>query len=81
MKNHSNGKTTSYQEEKQGLNLKILEITMNIQVKYPELYEYLGEMTITIPDKQNPQIDINNLREYYDSLTSLLGNYIREHAH
>lgn len=62
------------------LNLKILEITMTIQEKYPELSDYLGEMPVTIPDKKSPEINIKTLMEYYDSLTSLLGNYVREHA-
>lgn len=62
------------------LNLKILEITMTIQEKYPELSDYLGEMPVTIPDKKSPEINIKTLMEYYDSLTSLLENYVREHA-
>ncbi|MFZ2324635.1 MAG: hypothetical protein WAV89_13175 [Ignavibacteriaceae bacterium] len=66
-------------ESEKELNLKILEITMTIQEKYPELSEYLGEMPVTIPDTENPEINVENLRAYFDSLTSLLENYIREH--
>lgn len=66
-------------ESEKVLNLKILEITMTIQEKYPELSEYLGEMPVTIPDTESPEINVKNLRAYFDSLTSLLENYINEH--
>ncbi len=66
-------------DSEKDIDLKILEITMTIQEKYPELYEHLGEMPVTIPDTENPEINVKNLRAYLDSLTSLLENYIREH--
>ena len=66
-------------ESEKELNLKILKITMNIHEKYPELSEYLGEMPATIPDTESPEIKVENLRAYFDSLSSLLENYIREH--
>lgn len=61
------------------LNADILKVTMIIQEKYPELSEYLGEMTVTIPDVKRPEINAQNLSVYYDSLTSMLNNYICEH--
>ncbi len=67
-------------ETQNELNAKILEMTMTINEKYPELAKYLGEMPVTIPDVQNPEINIKSLRAYYDSLTSLLENYILEHS-
>ena len=67
-------------ESEKELNLKILDITMTIQEKYPELSEFLGEMPVSIPDKKSPEINSKNLREYFDSLTSILENYAREHA-
>lgn len=66
-------------ESEKELNSKILEITMTIKEKYPELLKYLGEMPVTIPDKKSPEMDSKNLREYYDSLSSILENYVREH--
>lgn len=66
-------------ESEKELNSKILEITMTIKEKYPELLKYLGEMPVTIPDKKSPEMDSKNLREYYDSLSSILENYAREH--
>lgn len=66
-------------ESEKELNAKILDITMIIQEKYPELSKYLGEMPVTIPNKESPEINSKNLREYFDSLTSILENYVREH--
>ncbi|HEY6625706.1 MAG TPA: hypothetical protein VIZ21_02010 [Ignavibacteriaceae bacterium] len=66
-------------ESEKELNVKILDITITIQEKYPELSKYLEEMPVTIPDKKSPEIDRKNLKEYYDSLTSILENYAREH--
>ena len=67
-------------ETEKELNAKILEITMTINEKYPELSKYLGEMPVTIPDVESPEISIKNLRAYYESLTSLLENYILERS-
>lgn len=61
------------------LNSEILRITMTIQENYPELSEYLGEMPVTIPAIISPEINNKNLEAYYDSLNSLLENYIRDH--
>lgn len=63
----------------ENLNKEINELSMTIQQKYPELSDYLDEMTITIPNIEKPRINIENLNDYYDSLTSLLDNYIRQH--
>ena len=56
-------------------NAKILKTTMMIMDKHPELSKYLEEMNVTIPDDKNPEITLQNLKEYYDSLRSLLSNY------
>lgn len=61
------------------LNAKILDITMLIQEKYPELSKYLSEMPATIPIESNPEINSENLQKYYNSLDQLLKKYILEH--
>lgn len=66
-------------ESEKELTLKILNMTNNIQENYPELSEFLGELPVTIPDNESPEINVDNLRAYFDSLTSLLENFIREH--
>lgn len=66
-------------ETEKELNAEILEITMTIKEKYPELTTYLTELPGTIPDNQNPEITINTLREYRNTLKALVENYIQEH--
>ncbi len=58
---------------------RILKITMTILEKYPELYQYIEEMQETIPDEKNPQLTLKNLKTYYNSLHSMLNNYLLEH--
>jgi hypothetical protein len=60
-------------------NELILKITMTINEKYPELSKYLLEMPVTIPDEDDPEITIKNLKQYYTSLKVLLDKYILEH--
>lgn len=59
-------------------NGKIIHITLKIKLKYPELSMYLGEKPITIPNKKYPEITSKILQDYYNSLTSLLDNYLIE---
>ena len=59
----------------QELNSNIIEITMKIQERYPELYELLSEMPITIPNIKNPTINFEILDSYYNSLRSILDTY------
>lgn len=61
------------------LNAAILKITTLIQVEYPELIKYLNEMPVTIPDIENPEINLTILKEYYNSLVSLLSKYAPNH--
>jgi hypothetical protein len=62
------------------LNAKILEITLRIQEKYPELSKYIEEMPITIPDESKPEITHKNLMEYYESLDNTLKKYVLEQS-
>ena len=69
----------SFKETEEDLNSKILEITMKIKDKYPELSKYIEEMQETIPFEKDPEIDIKNLEKYYESLNAMLNKYILEH--
>ncbi len=40
------------------LNQKILNKTMDMKKKYPELSKYIEEMPITIPNLENPEITL-----------------------
>ncbi len=66
------------QTEKE-LNEAILKITMKIQEKFPELSKYIEEMPVTIPDTEDPEINIKHLKNYYDSLEALLKKYDTNH--
>ncbi len=48
-------------EEKEW-NDKIMQKTTEIQKNHPELIEFLNEMPITIPNKNNPDVTIQNLK-------------------
>jgi hypothetical protein len=63
-------------ETEKELNDKILSLTREIREKYPELSRYLDEMPLTIPNDSQPEVTINKLKEYYESLKLL----IQEHT-
>jgi hypothetical protein len=60
-------------------NKAILDITLKISTEFPELSKYISEMPITIPNEENPEINIKNLQDYYNSLETLLKKYTRSH--
>ena len=61
------------------LNADILRITMAIKSQFPELSKYIEEMPVTMPDAKSPEITLRNLKEYYDSLESILKKYVPNH--
>ena len=67
-------------ETEEKLNTEILKVTLLIQDKYPELAQFISEMPVTNPDKDNPKINIKILQEYYNSLESLLLTYTTNHT-
>lgn len=48
---------------------------LNIETNYPELYKYLDEDPITIPNVQHPNIDNKVLSNYLKSLKTLVKRY------
>ena len=65
--------------EKQ-LNDDILKITLLIQEKHPELSKYITEMPVSNPDIENPEINIEHLTNYYESLATILKKYAPNHS-
>lgn len=61
------------------LNAKILKSTMMINQNYPELSKYIEEFPVTIPDKKHPEITIQNLCSYLNTLNNVLNKYVKEH--
>jgi esterase/lipase len=77
--NQGSNKKVNFDQIEKDLNSKILEITIIIKNKYPELLKYLDEMPATIPAEKNPEITLKNLSAYYDSLNAVLNKYKLEH--
>jgi len=57
---------------------KISELTRDIETNYPELYQFLDENPITIPNMSAPKIDPKELENYYNSLKDLLEKHKRK---
>lgn len=68
-------KHESIEQIEKDLNSKILKITMKIKDHYPELFPFLEEMPETVPSENDPEITLNHLKAYYESLNSLLNKY------
>jgi hypothetical protein len=62
------------------LNAKILEVTMEIKEKHPELTKFIEEMPVTIPDEKDPEITRKKLQAYYESLNTVLNKYLMEQS-
>ena len=63
-------------ETEKELNEKIIKLKTEISEKHPAIAKLLGEMPVTIPDESDPQINIKQLKEYYDSLVAI----VKEHT-
>ena len=61
------------------LNTDILNITMTIRDKYPELLKYLDEIPVPISEGKNPEINSRILQDNYNSLEMLLKKYAPNH--
>lgn len=57
------------------LNELILDKINKIRANHPELLKYLSEMPMTIPNEENPVMNLKALESYYDSLLNLLQDY------
>lgn len=53
-----------------------MEISQKIREQSPELTKYLEELTVSIPD--NDQLNINSLKQYRDTLKNMLHEYTTE---
>ncbi len=67
------------EEIEKDLNSKILEITLTINEHYPELSKFIEEMPVTIPNEEDPDINLNVLKTYYESLSLMLQKYKKQH--
>lgn len=51
---------------------QILQVTTELETYYPELYQYLGETPITLPDDPHPKMDEKALQDYLNTLQEML---------
>lgn len=58
---------------------EIIQLTTEIETKYPELYRFLGETPITICDTKEKTICTDDLKEYLETLKSQLRHHIDTH--
>jgi len=56
----------------------ILRTTLLIHQTHPELSKYLDEMTVTLPDVNNPVISNQVLMEYSETLHTILNSYSKK---
>ena len=63
---------------KKELMVEINKITLEIEEKYPELYSYLGENPMTIPNDDDPNVVEKNLSEYLESLKEQKRHHIEK---
>lgn len=66
-------------EKYHDLNTRIINLTVQIQEHYPELYRNLNEMHATLPIANTPVINKTALGNWYESLMLLMMHY--ESAH
>lgn len=59
-------------ETEKKLNAKILAKISELKTKYPELSGCLNAMPVTVPNENNPEINIKVLKDYYDSINNIL---------
>jgi hypothetical protein len=52
-------------------NEKIILLIEALKKCHPELMGFLDEMTITLPDSKDPQINIEILKEYFNELLNM----------
>jgi len=61
------------------LSKEINDLTLKIKQEYPELYQYLDENPITIPDGEHPEVNTKNFADWLNSLKQLLKHHIENH--
>lgn len=60
------------------LEQDVLTITMNLEMKFPDLSKYIMEMPAKISEKNKYSIKIKNLTNYNKSLVRLLDHYLNK---
>lgn len=53
----------------------IINTTIGIEQDFPELLKYINEMPVSIPNVSQPEITVENLKDYSDSLNEMVTKY------
>ncbi|PNQ74810.1 hypothetical protein C1T31_01325 [Hanstruepera neustonica] len=59
----------------QELLTEIARLIRDIETNYPEVYQYLDENPITIPNMEHPKVDRKELEDYLESLKQLISKH------
>lgn len=58
---------------------QIIRLTTSIKVNYPELYATLDETPISVPSEAHPDMTIQVMEDYLESLKQILKHYVKTH--
>jgi hypothetical protein len=64
----------------QNLMQEIIEITTEIETKYPELYAHLDETPFHLGESKSKTIDKEDLTDYLKTLRSQLQHHVETHV-
>ena len=65
----------------QALYNEINRLTNHLKTEYPELYRYLDENPMCLPNPDTPTITEEVLKAYLDSLQQVLAHYVETVEH
>jgi predicted Rossmann fold nucleotide-binding protein DprA/Smf involved in DNA uptake len=57
----------------------IIQLTTEIETKYPELYKYLNETPLSLYENATERVQTTELEQYLETLKSLLQHHIETH--
>lgn len=58
---------------------EVLELTTEMETKYPELYKYLDETPFDIGASANKSISYDDVQNYLNTLKEQLKNHLKTH--
>ncbi|WP_309641323.1 hypothetical protein [Flavobacterium sp.] len=58
---------------------EIIQLTAEIETKFPELYKYLNETPLSLSETKKEAISTNDLKQYLESLKTQLQHHIETH--
>lgn len=71
---------SAFSKQEKEIDAKILDVINTIHKKYPELLKYINEIPTFERNKETPDITIQQLNGYYESLCTILMKYGAEHG-